>query len=100
MVISAATGSTAPESTPIAKVFLFAIPSASKGMETIAPSGKFWIAMPSDSVSAAAAVIPDEPASSPAYTTPTAMPSGILCSVTARISLVVRLNPLLGPSFC
>ena len=58
--------STAPESTPIRKVFCFGIPSARRGMETIAPSGKFWIAIPRASASAPAAVIPVSPARKPA----------------------------------
>ena len=76
------------------------MPSASSGMETIAPSGKFWMAIPIARTRAAAWLTPASPASQPAYTTPTAIPSGILWRVTARISLVVRFRPMLGPSTC
>ena len=64
----------------------------------MAPSGKFWMAMPRDSARAAIRVICASPASQPAYTTPTAMPSGILCSVTASTSMVVFCRRLWGPS--
>ena len=43
----------------------------------MAPSGKFWMAMPRDRASALAAVICALPARKPAYITPTAMPSGM-----------------------
>ena len=56
--------------------------------------------MPSDRVSALAAVIRELPERNPAYITPTAMPSGILCSVTARTIIAVRLRLLRGPSVC
>ena len=39
------------------KAFDFRIPSARSGIEIIAPSGKFWMAIPSDNASAPAAVI-------------------------------------------
>lgn len=64
------------------------IPAARSGMDMIAPSGKFWIAMPTDKISAALPVISVCPDSQPASTTPTAIPSGILCSVTASISII------------
>ena len=67
-------------------------------MEMIAPSGKFWIAMPKDSASAPPAVICADPFKRPAYTTPTAIPSGMLCSVTASTIIVVRASRLFGPS--
>ena len=66
----------------------------------IAPSGKFWMAMPSESASAPAAVICACPDRYPAYTTPTAMPSGMLWSVTASTIIVVRCRRLFGPSAC
>ena len=56
------------------------------------------MAMPRDSASALAAVICVFPARNPAYITPTAMPSGILCSVTASTIIVVRPSLLFGPS--
>ena len=52
------------------------------------------MAMPMDKASAPAAVICGLPATKPAYITPTAMPSGMLCSVTASTSIVVREKPL------
>ena len=52
-----AIGSTIPESTPPKNAFGFPVPSARSGMEIIAPSGKFWIAIPSDSASAPINVI-------------------------------------------
>ena len=64
----------------------------------MAPSGKFCMAMPRDSASALAAVICALPARKPAYITPTAMPSGILCRVTASTIIVVRPSLLFGPS--
>ena len=69
------------------------------GNDTIAPSGKFWSAMPSESANASAALT-TPPAVIPANTTPTAIPSGILWSVTARVSIVVRLSFACGPSVC
>ena len=64
----------------------------------IAPSGKFWIAMPRVRASAPPALIMPEPERSPAYTMPTAIPSGILWSVTARTIIVRRARWLFGPS--
>ena len=64
----------------------------------IAPSGKFWMAMPTASASALIGVMFAVPASRPAYTTPTAMPSGTLWIVTARTIIVVRARRLRGPS--
>ena len=91
-VTAAATGSTAPESTPIQKVFCRGIPSANRGMETIAPSGMFCRAMPSERASAAGKAIAPPPYIQPANATPTAMPSGRLWSVTARSSFSVLRN--------
>ena len=56
------------------------------------------MAMPRDSTSALAAVICAFPARKPAYITPTAMPSGMLCRVTANTIMVVRPSLLFGPS--
>ena len=50
--------------------------------------------------SALAAVICVLPERKPAYTTPTAIPSGILCKVTASTIMVVRPSLLFGPSAC
>ena len=41
MVIKAAIGSTIPDNAPITNALLREFPSAFKGMEMIAPSGKF-----------------------------------------------------------
>ena len=64
----------------------------------IAPSGKFCIAMPSASVNAPAIVICVSPKSAPAKVTPTAIPSGILCNVTANTIIVVFLTLVFMPS--
>lgn len=67
-----------------------------------APSGKFWIPIPRASARA-----PDRAAPSPACWAarakdrPTAIPSGMLCSVTANTSMVLFFQSPLGPSgFC
>ena len=39
-------GSTIPERVPQRKAFDLLMPSARRGMEIMAPSGKFWMAMP------------------------------------------------------
>ena len=98
IVSTALIGSTTPESTPPANALALLSPSARRGIEMIAPSGKFWMAMPRDSASALAAVICVLPARNPAYITPTAIPSGMLCSVTASSIMVVRPSLFLGPS--
>lgn len=59
------------------------------GMEMMAPSGMFRMAMPNDTEMAAANDMCGAPFSAPANTTPTAMPSGRLCMVTARASIAV-----------
>ena len=97
-VINAPMGSTAPESAPSANAFLREAPSAFNGSETTAPSGKFCIAIPMESANAAESVMATFPESQPAKTMPTAMPSGKLWSVTASVSIVVRLSFALGPS--
>ena len=57
MVNSAPTGSTAPDSVPAQNARPRLMPSAFRGIEMIAPSGKFWMAMPRDSASAPMAVM-------------------------------------------
>ena len=52
MVIKAPNGSMIPETNPYRKAFSFFIPSLAKGVDTIAPSGKFCIAMPNDKAKA------------------------------------------------
>lgn len=51
----AARGSTAPERVPSRNALPLPIPEERSGREIIAPSGKFWIAMPRESASAEAA---------------------------------------------
>ena len=87
-----------PDKTPYKNERPFRTFSARRGMDTIAPSGKFCMAMPTDSASAPAADICPSPAKYPAYTAPTAIPSGMLCSATASTSMVVRFKRLFGPS--
>ena len=65
-VTAAASGSTTPEATPPAKARGRDPPSARRGRETMAPSGKFWMAMPSERASAPAAEISAPPVSIPA----------------------------------
>ena len=67
-------------------------------MEMMAPSGKFWMAMPRLSARAADRVMAVPPLRISAYTTPTAMPSGRLCSATASTSMVVFFMWQRGPS--
>ena len=66
IVSTAPIGSTMPESRPERNARGFFIPFARSGMEMIAPSGKFWIAMPMDSASAPAVLIFALPARNPA----------------------------------
>ena len=54
-------GSTAPESMPNQNDFALLFPSAYRGMDMIAPSGKFCIAMPRARARAAPAVIFPDP---------------------------------------
>ena len=54
------------EAAPPAKARRRDAPSASRGRETMAPSGKFWMAMPSDRARAPAAEMPAPPVSIPA----------------------------------
>ncbi len=65
----------------------------------IAPSGKFCNAIPTESANASMMVILPL-CKNPAKTTPTAIPSGILCSVTAKTSIVVFLSFECTPSTC
>ena len=100
IVSTAPMGSTMPDRTPPANALPLLCPSARNGMEMIAPSGMFWMAMPRDKTSALAAVICSLPARKPAYMTPTAIPSGMLCRVTASTIIVVRQSLVFGPSAC
>ena len=87
-----------PESVPYKKAFDFDIPSLFNGIDIIAPSGKFCIAIPIAKANAPAIVIPVFPISAPANVTPTAIPSGILWSVTANTIIVVFLSFAFIPS--
>ena len=71
-------GSTSPERTPLIKALILDSPLLLRGIDIIAPSGKFCIAIPSARARAPAEVMPLVPVIHPAYTTPTAIPSGIL----------------------
>ena len=63
-----------------------------RGAEIIVPSGKFWTDIPIDRVRASEGGM--TPLSAPEKATPTAIPSGILWSVTAINS--IRLSPSFG----
>ena len=82
-------GSTTPLSEPSIKDFQRLLPAARIGIEMMAPSGMFCMAIPKDTEMAAANEICVDQFSAPANTTPTAIPSGRLCIVTARASIVV-----------
>ena len=94
----APTGSTAPLNEPITNDFHFELPAARIGMEMMAPSGTFWMAIPKATATALANEIFEVPFSAPAKTTPTAMPSGRLWMVTAIASMAVRESREWGPS--
>ena len=82
-------GSTTPLRDPNTNDFHRLLPAARIGIEIMAPSGMFCMAMPNDTEMAAAKDMCEEPFSAPANTTPTAIPSGRLCMVTARASMAV-----------
>ena len=67
IVISAVIGSTMPESTPPANERILLLFSAWSGIEIIAPSGKFCIAIPSARANAVSAVVFAVPERYPAY---------------------------------
>ena len=87
IVMNPPTGSTTPESTPHMNAFFLLMPSPHNGIDIIAPSGKFCIAIAR--AIAAVAVIPESFIIAPANATPTDIPSGILCNVTAKSIIVV-----------
>ena len=89
IVMNPPTGSTTPESTPHMNAFFLLMPSLHNGIDIIAPSGKFCIAIPIARAIAAVAVIPESFIIAPANATPTDIPSGILCNVTAKSIIVV-----------
>ena len=78
MTANAPTGSTAPLNDPITNDFHLELPAVLIGMDMMAPSGTFWMAMPSDHAIALAREIFEVLLPAPANTTPTAMPSGRL----------------------
>ena len=61
MVKTAPTGSTAPDNTPYRNDFPLPMPRLLNGMDIIAPSGKFCIAIPTASAIADISVIPEFP---------------------------------------
>ncbi len=98
IVAIAAIGSTRPDTAPHAKAFPGLLPSSRSGTEMIAPSGMFCIAIPIDRASAPARVRSVLPLITPPKTTPTAIPSGMLCRPTARIIFIERGRRERGPS--
>ena len=82
-------GSTAPLNEPIRNDRHLLLPAARIGIEMMAPSGTFWMAIPNDTATALASEILVVPLSAPANTTPTAIPSGRLWMVTAKASMAV-----------
>ena len=84
-------GSTAPVRQLRKKAFFADIPSWRKGSEIAAPSGKFWIPMPTASAVAEAIIAGSLPCwAAKTKERPIAIPSGILCKVTAAINNFVR----------
>ena len=80
-------GSTIPLNVPMQKDFQREFPAARSGIDIIAPSGMFWIAIPNERASAPATL--KSAVRAPASATPTAIPSGKLWMVTANVSLAV-----------
>ena len=98
IVTTAAIGSTNPDSAPHVKAVVRLLPSLRNGTEMIAPSGMFCIAIPMESASAPDNVSILLPFITPANTTPTAIPSGMLCNATASIIFIERGKRDVGPS--
>ena len=98
IVASAAMGSTSPDAAPHTNALPGLLPSSRNGTEIMAPSGMFCIAIPIDNANAPAMVRSVLPLNTPPKTTPTAMPSGMLCSATARIIFIERGRRERGPS--
>ena len=93
------TGSASPESAPMAKAFGALMPSWSIGSDTAAPSGTFWMPMPMARATAMPTMAGSPPFSpAMANSSPTDIPSGMLCSVTAVNSRVGRCQRLGRPS--
>ena len=93
-VSNVAIGSTIPDKAPIAYAFMRFMPSAYRGNDKIAPSGIFCNAIPIASAHAADIDIAEPSAIAEPNNTPTAIPSGILCNVTATDNIVVRCHCL------
>ena len=77
------------------------MPSPRSDMATAIPSGKFWSPIPRASATAPARVAPEATSSWTAAApkeTPTARPSGMLCSVIASTSSVARRHDVEMPS--
>ena len=66
IVRTAPIGSTTPDSAPYRNAFHVPTPSDFNGREIIAPSGKFWIAIPRESTTAPVRAICVLPAAQPA----------------------------------
>lgn len=96
-VITAPSGSTIPDKTPKINDLCLFVPLDASDTETIAPSGKFWIAIP---IARAIAneIGTDVDVVALANTIPTAIPSGKLCSATANDVIVDLFKLHLGPS--
>ena len=91
-------GSTTPDRAPIQKDLARLSPSWRRGRAMAAPSGKFWMPIPRARATAAVSWAGVSPWEASAKEMPTAIPSGMLWSVTARTSMVVLRSWLLGPS--
>lgn len=78
MVANAATGSTSPDSAPQVNAVRLLFFSLRRGMDIMAPSGMFCMAIPMESAKAPVMVRLVSPFITPAKTTPTAIPSGML----------------------
>ena len=98
MTSKAPTGSTIPLRPPMRKDLMREFPAARIGIEMMAPSGTFWTAIPIAVAIAAAGAIAIPSLIAPATSTPTAIPSGILCIVTAKASMAVFEIFDFGPS--
>merc|ERR1719318_414695 len=86
-----AMGSTRPESCPYQMAFAVEQPAALRGKDTATPSGKFWMPIPRARFLADSKVADFVRPIAP-KPTPTARPSGMLCTVTATIRRRIRLQ--------
>ena len=93
-----AIGSTIADNCPYIKLLVRLAPARRKGMATAKPSGKFWIPIPMAKAMAPAIVAPSMPLAAAPNKTPTASPSGMLCSVIASTNNVVLCSCVLTPS--